>query len=319
MSVRNIFNTKVNWVLGGGVDTYTDGLWIYMTPILYSRQYTLSRRGKSIVDDRKVNDTFTFLAPVSINFAVNHLHEKYDSIASRAADVYSRYMRVNKEVSGLAGHVAAEIGEGTIFQGLGAALSSAAKNIIGKGWAGAPEVQRQAGIGMLDKLAAGEVAYTRVDAPLIYKDTDNIRYAFEFELAAYKDCYNEITNPIQKLISYSCPEADDDLASVKPPYVFRIEAKSKKGGTPLIKVNYAALRTVSPTYHQPFINGHPSKANLVLEFVDIEPVYRKTFDTSYEGRVTVTEVRKLTPAQRRAGETDLNDYGDAATRTPGHR
>lgn len=307
MSVRNNFNTKVNWILGGGTDTYEDGLWIYMTPVQFTKQYTLSRNGKSIVDANKINDTFTFLAPISINFAVNHLHEKYDSIAARAADLYSRYMRINTEASSMGARVASGFAEGTIFKSLAGALSSAAQSVLGNGLGGTPDAQRAIGKGLLQNLAAGEVAYTRVDAPLVYKDSDNIRYAFEFEIAAYKNCENEITKPIQKLISYSCPETLDDLASIKPPYVFRIEAKSKKGGSPLFKVNYAALRSVSPTYYQPYIKGHPSKANLVLEFVDIEPVYRHTFDTNYEGIVTVTEVPKLTPIEIEEGRRQLDE------------
>lgn len=300
------YDTKINWVVGGGPETYQDGLWIYMTPIAFTHQSTLSRKGQSITNPMTAAaESFTFLAPISISFALNHSYEKYDSIASRAADVYSRFMRVNTEASQLGSNFISRLGANIFTTSLAQGLSSAGSQIMG-GMANSPEAQKAIGNLAFKNLVTDGVAYTRVDAPLVYKDSDNLRYSFEFELAVFKNPEKEITLPIRSLLKYSCPIPDDDLASISPPYVFKIEAKSKKGGTPLLKVNYAALRSVSPTYHQPYINGHPSKANLVLEFVDIEPVYKHTFDPAWNGKVSVSETGR--------GATATTEDIDAASK-----
>jgi hypothetical protein len=267
--IDKTIKTGNNWVLGSGPHDYQDGLWIHLTPIFFKTQMTLSRSGKSIRGDSTMSETFTFLAPVNIGFALSHSYERYDSIASRAANVYSKYERIMGELPKI-GSNAWDILSGAWNKGV-----MSGGNPIGA-------------LTKVDNWSTDGVAFTRVDQPLVYKDTDNMRYQFEFELSAFKDPESEITIPIKSLMKYSCPVADDSLAKITPPYVFKIEAKSKKGGTPLLKVNYAALKTVSPTYREPYIKGHPSKANLVLEFVDIEPVYHQTFDEG-EGVVKVTE------------------------------
>jgi hypothetical protein len=309
----------MNWRLGGSPthNTFNDGLWIHMTPMAFDRQNTLSRSGKSIQNSYSAGlETFTFLAPVTLGFAVRHLYEKYDSIASRAANVYSSYAKTIKETTSMAGNAA------NAFTNAGPLATSALGKASGSVWSALT------GGGLSNLVTAGEaigglgrelldsegVAFTRVDAPLVYKDSDNIHYAFEFELASFQNPEFEITKPIQSLMTYSCPLPADDLATIYPPYLFKIEAKSRAGGTPLIKVNYAALVTVNPTYSQPYIKGHPSKANLVLEFTDIEPVYRGTFDASQAGIVKVSE-NKATPEQIEQGKIKLDDYGKNAANT----
>lgn len=285
--------TKINWKLcSPPYADYKDALWIELSPMKYTSQSTLSRRGKSLFGENynTTAESFTLLAPVSISFAVSHTYERYDSIASRAATAVARYQRVTSEVGNLAGGA---MGSGGT---LANSASSAMQNIynsFGGGAAGINQtLEALSGMGASAGVT-NAVTYSRVDAPMVYKDTANMRYALEFEFGAYKDPYNEITRPIQALMKYSCPLPKDDLATIEPPYAFRVQARANGQSTPLFKINYAALATVQPTYLQPYKNGNPMKATLVLEFIDIEPAYQHTFDNNYEGQSSVVVTQKV--------------------------
>jgi hypothetical protein len=289
---------RTEWICGGGLESYQDGLWIYMTPISFSKQRTISRNRRSIVNPQPiVNETFTFLAPVSITYTLNHDYEKYDSIASRAAEVYSKHMRVAAEAGALGQGTLSGILNNTLFKSMVGGIGNFFSVLQNGNLGSIHNAGQELGKVLSQNIITDGVVYTRVDAPLVYKNSDNMRYVFEFELAAWKNPEDEITNPIKSLMKYSCPIPDDDLASIEPPFVFKIEAKSKMGGNPLFQINYAALRSITPTYHQPYIKGHPSKANLVTEFVDIEPVYRETFETT-SGKININEKgAKSTPVK----------------------
>jgi hypothetical protein len=284
--------TPVNWKLcSPPYANYKDALWIEIVPMKYTSQSTLSRRGKSLYGEsyNNTSENFTLLAPVSISFAVSHTYERYDSIASRAATAVARYQRITSEVGNMAGGAINNPGgmAGDVKKLLGNIYNS-----FGSGAAGLNQtMEALSGLGAT-ATNTNAVTYSRIDAPMVYKDTANMRYAFEFEFGAYKDPYNEITRPIQALMKYSCPLPKDDLATIEPPYAFKVTAVANGQSIPLFKVNYAALTTIQPTYLQPYKNGNPMKANLVLEFVDIEPAYQHTFDVNYEGQSSVVVTEK---------------------------
>jgi hypothetical protein len=306
--------TPINWKLASPpYANYKDALWIHLTPMRYTSQSTISRRGKSLFGESYdvTAESFTLLAPVAISFAVSHTYERYDSIASRAATAVARWQRVGSEVGQMAGGVVS--GSGNTSD----AVATAFKNVLGSFGNGAGGVnQTLEALSGMGKQAGvtNAVTYSRIDAPMVYKDTANMRYALEFEFGAYKDPYNEITRPIQSLMAYSCPIPKDDLATIEPPYAFKVVARANGQSRPLFKVDYAALVTVQPTFHQPYKNGNPTKATLVLEFVDIEPTYQHTFDVNYEGQSTVVVKQsddvKQTEEQKTNMQRDFENYAN---------
>lgn len=46
----------------------------------------------------------------------------------------------------------------------------------------------------------------------------------------------------------------------------------------LIKVSYAAMVSIQPTYQVPYVNGNPIRAELALSFEDMSPLFKKTIE-----------------------------------------
>lgn len=245
-------------------------LWITLQARQLDYQTTLARgkrTGQGVSET--IAASFKFLAPVEFPEVLEHQWEQYESLASRALQfgvtvgkAYEAAQGVRKAYKGLENQVKNIMtGEGEridITQSLGQLVSDAG---------GAPVFQH------------------RIDTPLVYKGTDRRKLTFVFNFIDEGDPKQDVIYPIRLLQRLSCPEPAGDLLAIKLPYVFKIDSEPSHG---FLRVENAALTTVSPTYYGPYIDGYPMRASIELTFVDLAPLYRETFD-KMEPRVEAVE------------------------------
>jgi len=119
----------------------------------------------------------------------------------------------------------------------------------------------------------------KIDTPLLYKDSSRRTFSFIFNLVytGKKTPFKEVTEPIRDFMKWSSPIlSNNGLDSISIPYTFSIKTKTGAGkSVDLVNIKAAALTSVQPTYSQPYIDGHPTRAELTLTFTDIEPLNRK--------------------------------------------
>lgn len=139
----------------------------------------------------------------------------------------------------------------------------------------------------------------KVDAPLVYKNTQRREYQFTFILADQGDLQKDILEPLDYLRRFSCAEKKG-IIQLDFPYIFSLDTIDGWGYTvPIVNIPRAALRGLQPTYEGPYRRGIPSKAEIQCTFVDMEPLYRSTWDYGTT-KVTATErgqETKITPEQ----------------------
>ena len=142
----------------------------------------------------------------------------------------------------------------------------------------------------------------KVDTPLLYKDSSRKAPNFLFSLVytGISDPYSEVIEPIKNLIKWSSPilpggnisaigeglanldttatvSAITAIAEVQIPYVFTLRSKTGDGKSlALYNIKAAALKSVQPVYMPPYIDGYPTRADVSLQFEDIEPLNRAT-------------------------------------------
>lgn len=130
----------------------------------------------------------------------------------------------------------------------------------------------------------------KVDTALLYQDSNRRNIPITVNLAAYDNVQENVFEPIHSLRKYSSPELHEKSATqtkVGNPYVFRVNTVLGTGQViPLINIKNAALNNVNPTFQGPYKDGYPSFAELTLEFTDMSPLSKKTFE-DIESRVSV--------------------------------
>lgn len=221
-------------------------------------------RGKNAIESSGQRASWKLMAPNEIMDEANHTWEPFESIATRLAQTTANIHKTLSTAKQLqkAGSQA--------VQGTSDALQSDEKSI---------GAMRQM-ISSAAYTAAGQeltgLLNYRVDSSLIYKDSDRRRYTFSFELGAYDSKLNEKTifEAVRELQKLSCPQMDGGMIKIKFPAVFTITTLP----VPFIKINYAALTSVQPTWSQPYKNGYPTRVSLQLTFQDILPLYQKSFE-----------------------------------------
>jgi hypothetical protein len=247
-------------------------LWIKISAHKYGSQDANVRgsAAQSAVRLGALEETFTFLAPPDIQLNLDHSWENYENITSRMANVISNWMIPWQDLKSAY--------RGTTWDNISDIFKGGGENGFGTLSAN------------LGKMLKGDVVNYRVDAPLVYKGTQNLEYNFNFDLASYTGDTGLIENLVKDLMMYSSPKKkENDLLSITPPHIFKIETIP----TGIIFLQAAALKTVQPELSYPFINGHPTVCKLQLTFQDITPLFDTTFVTG--SSVTVTGGGTTTP------------------------
>lgn len=245
-----------------------NSLWIKISAHKYGTQ-TANVRGNDAVSNVRLGaleETFTFLAPSDIQLNLDHSWENYENITSRMANVISNWMVPWKDLKSTAG--------GFSFSDIPKLFSGTPGSSTGL----------DSLSGQMANLLKGDVINYRVDAPLVYKGTQNLEYNFNFELALYGDNPGYIESLVKDLMRFSSPKkSNDNFLSITPPHIFKIETIPVPG---IIRLNAAALKTVQPEFSYPFIKGKPINCKLQLTFQDITPLFDRTFDEGSSVSVT---------------------------------
>lgn len=186
---------------------------------------------------------FRFISPHEIIENISHSWEPYENTSSAIAEKFKSF------TEGI--HTGKGLVKGTV------------------------DAIETAGSSLKAFISAGEVAYTRIDTPLIYRNSERRKYDFTFQMGFWEDAYTEMMEPIRKLEELSSPgKKGDDAYELNPPYIFTI--RTEPAG--LLWVSYAALVNVQPTYRGPYTDkGFPSSCELHLSFQDLEPLFNEMF------------------------------------------
>jgi len=249
---------------------FTDALWIVMKAKKLESMPSLNRGQalKSLTED--IDITFKFLASNEIQEAIGHEWNEYDSLATRLAQKIAGFQRQKAELS-------------QAYR----ASSNAVKgiwNALEKGDRPAEDLVRVAR-NYVSNLYGMKVAPVKVDAALVYTNSPRRQYTFDFTLIDEGNPRIDIVDPINRLIRLSSPDYElGDRTKFDLPYVFSVHTEPNK----LININYAALVAVQPTYKGPFRSGYPSVCELQLQFIDLDPTYRRNFNKSMAERVSIS-------------------------------
>lgn len=227
--------------------------WLVINAYKLKSQTTGLRGGGINIDPQPV-DTFEFLSPLEILENIQHTWETHESVASRIAATaisVAQGIRSFQEIHSAAGGLA------EVIKGL---------------WSGGNGVTAKDASSALSHLAGyagAEFPHMKIDNPLVYMNSQRREIELTFTLVSEKgDPKKYVVDPIKRLQELSCPDIGDGV-SLKPPHIFTI----KTTGTEFINMTHSALRSVQPTYREPYYNGHPTRADLTLTFVELSPLY----------------------------------------------
>ena len=238
--------------------------WIELIAKEFTSQSSYAR-GSNTIRTGETLAVFKLLAPNQIAENVAHEWGEYESIPSRIANKVGDIKKAVSEAKGVVN--ALTTGYETV-KGQAGSENIAASNLIGK-IAGSAQV---------------DVPKYKIDSALTYQNSGRREYSLTFNFAYVygdKSAEDAVFKPIRKLEELSCAELDEGLINIKFPAVFRINTIPGD----LIKINYAVLTAVQPTWTGPYKNGYPISCELQLTFTDVEPLYRRSF--SQGGIVTV--------------------------------
>lgn len=129
----------------------------------------------------------------------------------------------------------------------------------------------------------------KADNPYLYVGTDRRNISLSLEFTVFRDTYNDVFQPIQKLIEYSCPQITDSSTEFVFPYIFSLQTfTGDRKAVDIISIKHVAITSVQPTYMGPWIDGYPSKATVEIDFDDLNPLYRSTLYNEKHKRITTS-------------------------------
>lgn len=231
--------------------------WVVIEAYQLLGQSTLMRGHDPVNYDREIEAKFTFLAPESWPEDVTHSWESYESLASKL---------LQKQ---------AELGKSwetakSAIKGIKQALST--------GW---EITEKQKRIKVTDeinrivsKAGSARAFQYRIDTPLTYQGSERRKYILTFNLIDEGDPEGDILYPIRYLQVLSCPEKVGTTIGIKLPHIFKVYTSPNE----LLHIRYAALEKVTSTYFGPWMEGYPMRAELQLEFTDLEPLYKDSYN-----------------------------------------
>lgn len=162
---------------------------------------------------------------------------------------------------------------------------------------------------------AGKESFTvgdKADNPVLYSNSTRREFKLTFEFSVWNDTYTDVFEPIQKLITYSCPEIGSDFTQFDWPYIFSLQTVMGTGqNVDILSVKSVALTSVMPTFRGPWINGYPSSATIDLDFSDLNPLYRQTLLEEQNRQITSSVKSKTN--NRSSLQNILDDIETART------
>lgn len=237
-------------------------------------------------DDKRPMYIFHFLAPNEIIEPIQHEWAPYDSLASRVAQKAADFYRMGNELQGI------NIGEildylGSLYKAPIATVGNVAEKMVGMNLRSLSETGTTIG----RKLQNADVALSRVDSPLVYKNSSRRSYEFVFQLFA--SGYSKDDNPFNKVVyptkllqflssaGMAGEEKMDNgqlkfipaLSEVISPCIFKIETEPAG----LIDVKRAVIRSIQPVYKGPYVYGSPTSCELHVSFEEFDPLWDKNF------------------------------------------
>lgn len=239
-------------------------LWIIMQARTLHKQKSMALGRPS--DDMRlggVEDTFKFLAPEEITESFNHTWSTVDSKSGELAEKLTGFMSKTADVTGV--------------------ISAARQQ--GESNAG---VFRRAEKAVTD--SSNYIPKTRIDAALVYTDSSRREYTFDFYLADIGDPSSNILAPARRLAALSCASKPTNEAGVGIFYPLVFSIKTQPAGW--LNIQHAALQSVNINYRGPYRNGLPIYAQLTLNFVEIDPLYRERLSAD-KGTVTTVSTHEL--------------------------
>lgn len=217
---------------------------------------------------------FKFIAPNEIVENVAHTWDDYDSITTKIMSLAGSAEKVGQEWKNLK----------EIFSGIVSGLDE-------KEWITAFN-------NVKDSFKSGSVAWTRLDMPLVYTNSERRKYDFTFPLSVYDNPVRELLEPIRALQVLSCANLPkgETFSQIYPPAIFSIRTESgfldkqnENDDYKLLDINNAALISIQPTFKGPYRGQLPMNCDLMLSFEEIDPLWAKSFKS--KGIVRAGETR----------------------------
>ncbi len=147
---------------------------------------------------------------------------------------------------------------------------------------GVQDVKDAAKSGKSGLVSSGNQRF-KLDSPLVWKNSPRREYSFPIQLLD-QDTPNKIVEVVQDFKKMGAAKATPNmLSAVEFPYIFRLRFSPGS----LIVVESSALTSIQSTYHHPYVQGYPTKIDLQLTFLDLEPIFEHTFDQELSNLVTV--------------------------------
>jgi len=221
-------------------------------------------------------ETLFFLAPNEIQEAMTHTWEPYETIGMRVAEFLGKGYRFQAALGTDLVKKANVVLKNQInnTKGTVSAFVNATKTLLDGNIL-------QGGEKIANKLSENAIA-TRIDAPLVYKNSERRRYDLIFNLfwagMSKVTPYNEVVKPVRILQRLSSPNKQsiggvDSEAKIKHPYIFEINSTPND----YFHIENAALLSVQPTFRGPYKNGTPTSCELHLTFQEILPTWGNSY------------------------------------------
>jgi hypothetical protein len=249
--------------VGGGESTYggKDTLWIEFE-ILRIEHQNFDVREKGGISVFETGEKFYLLAPNEFGLNVSHRWGDDKNIGARLLEKVVHLKHETKEIK-------------AVYKSIDNLLSNSGATSLKAGLAGAKIHDFQ-----------------RVDAPMMYTDSEHRTYIFDFIFADQGKIYEDVYQPIDMLQRYSSAVDIDQTIKIELPHIFKIRTVDGNNQTKnIINVDRAAVTSMQPVFKGPYRDGYPTQATLSITFVDLSPLFASQWGPG-RNRVNVTETSK---------------------------
>jgi len=247
-----------------------DLIWINFIAYDLEQQKAYARGKNPVFKGNGRLGSWKLLAPREISENVSHDWGTYESLASRVAQKV--------------GDIKTLVIEGkTVINALGTGWNESKKQIADDHFSAT-----QIALSTASAATGGVVPKFKMDAATAYQNSKNLQYSMQFQLALMpgdKGSKQTLFDPIRELQILTCAEAVDDLININFPAVFKIFSEPSE----IISIEHAVITSIQPTWMAPYVEDYPSVCHLDITFMDIEPLYRKSFGDDRRARILTSE------------------------------
>ncbi len=231
--------------------SFTDACWVVIKAKKVNQMTALARQDYDALST-EAGDTFKFLAPNDIQENIGHTWEEYESVTSRLAN---KIAGASKLVAGVK------------------QTANAIKKVYASEQAAVSDLMR----GVAQSMSGQVVHHRKIDAGMTYTNSERRNWTLDFVLVDEGNPKSDIIDVVDLLKIYSCADRrEGSLINFTLPYIFEVYTEPEK----FIHLRSAALIAVQPTYKGPYRGGYPSMCELQLNFLDLAPLYAKTFKST---------------------------------------